>query len=275
MDSIADEQLDEVDLSAYALVIWSAGEESTTDEAISDAQQATLAAYLARGGKLIASGSEMLWDLDELGTASDHAFLDEVLGVRLLDDDGGTEVVFGDGPLADLSVDLGVERSGCYPVEWPDVYTSRHPTIAAYATGGAAAVSDGRIAMFGFPLECAGDEADRAAWFGALLPFMLPDWVEPEVPGDDGDGAGEGGDASDGASDGGADGGADGGLAGDGDSDAEDVDGGSGAPGKGVGIGGLGCSQAGGAPGWAALAGLAALALRTRRRPAARAPTPR
>ena len=49
----------------------------------------------------------------------------------------------------------------------------------------------------------------------------------------------------------------------------------SGAPGKGVGLGGLGCSQAAGAPGWAALAGLAALALRTRRRPAARAPTPR
>ena len=266
MDSIADEQLDEVDLSAYALVIWSAGEESTTDEAISDAQQATLAAYLAGGGKLIASGSEMLWDLDELGTASDHAFLDDVLGVRLLDDDGGTEVVFGDGPLADLSVDFGAERSGCYPVEWPDVYTSPHPTIATYATGGAAAVSDGRVAMFGFPLECAGDEADRAAWFGALLPFMLPDWVEPEVPGDDG-GAGDGGDATDG--------GADGGPAGDGGDGAEDVDGGSGAPGKGVGLGGLGCSQAGGAPEWAGLAGLVALALRTRRRPAARAPTPR
>lgn len=265
MDSIADEQLEAVELGAYPLLIWAAGEESTTDEAISDAQQAILRAYLEGGGKLIASGSEMLWDLDELGSASDHAFLDEVLGLRLLDDDSDSDVVFGEGPLAGLSVDFSPERSGCYPVEWPDVYTSAHPTLARYATGGPAGVGDGTVAAFGFPLECAGDEADRAAWFGALLPHMLPDWVEPELP-DGGDGGADGG-ASDGAADGADGGGADGGgLADDGGGGAE----GSGAPGKGVGLGGLGCSaprSAAGGPLGAALTllSLAAL-LRMRRR---------
>ena len=257
MDSIADERLDDVDLSAYPLVIWATGEESTTDEAISDAQQAVLADYLASGGKLIASGSEMLWDLDELGSASDHAFLDTVLGVRLLDDDGDSEVVFGEGPLEGLAADFSVEASGCYPVEWPDVYTSAHPTIATYATGGPAGVSDGRVAMFGFPLECAGDEDDRVAWFSALLPFMLPDWVAPELPDDGGgDGGGDGGAGVGGGGDGGDAGGAGG------------ADGAE-APGKGVGIDELGCRAVGGPLPSLLTMGLAALGLRRRRRPAA------
>ncbi|MFM2244038.1 MAG: hypothetical protein RL071_112, partial [Pseudomonadota bacterium] len=259
MDSVADEALDRVELSAYPLVIWAAGEESTLDEAISDAQQELLRAYVEGGGKLVLSGAEALWDLDELGSDADHAFLDEVLGVRIESDDAETEQVSGEGPLAGLSADFSPAASGCYPVEWPDVLASAHPVIARYATGGAAGVSDGQITHFGFPLECAGAEADRIAWFSALLPHLLPEWEAPEIADDGG-----GDDGGDGTADGSADGG--GGSGGGGSADAgagggeDDAADGGEAPGKGVGFGGCAHSPAAhGAAPIAALLGLLAL----------------
>jgi hypothetical protein len=204
-DSASDESLGDLDLSRYEIIIWAAGEESTTDEAISDAQQGTLRSWVADGGKLIVSGSEVLWDLDYLGTATDQAFVEEVLGVRLESDDSESYLVSGEGPLSGWSGDFSPAASGCYPNEWPDVYTSERTVVARYATGGIAGVSDGQVAAFGFPLECAGTETDRTSLFASLLPTLSPDWVDPG-PGEPDDGGEDGG--SDGASgDDGTDGG--------------------------------------------------------------------
>jgi MYXO-CTERM domain-containing protein len=145
------------------------------------------------------------------------------------------------------------------------VLASAHPVIARYATGGAAGVSDGQITHFGFPLECAGAEADRVAWFSALLPHLLPDWEAPEIADDGG-----GDDGGDGTADGSADGG--GGSGGGADAGAgggeDDVADGGEAPGKGVGFGGCAHTPAprGAAPVTALLGLLALPALRRGRR---------
>ncbi|MCB9532687.1 MAG: N-acetylmuramoyl-L-alanine amidase, partial [Myxococcales bacterium] len=94
-DFAADEALPNLDLDAYAVVIWAAGEESTADESFSDAQQTMLRDYVAQGGTLIASGSEVMWDLDERGSATDLAFATDVLGATFAADAAASTAVVG------------------------------------------------------------------------------------------------------------------------------------------------------------------------------------
>ena len=51
-----------VALTNYPIVIWACGNESTADESFSSAEQAKVAAFLAGGGNLFVSGSEIAWD---------------------------------------------------------------------------------------------------------------------------------------------------------------------------------------------------------------------
>ncbi|MEZ4319253.1 MAG: N-acetylmuramoyl-L-alanine amidase [Myxococcota bacterium] len=177
-DSIADEALPSVDLSAYDLVVWGAGEESTVDETFSDAQQATIRAFVDGGGALIASGSEVLWDLDNRGSTTDRAFASDVLGATFAADAAASTVVVGEGVLAGLNVDYG---NGRYPAEFADVLTPGSPVIARYNGGEVAGVLGGGVAFFGFPLDVIGDEAQRTAVFDALLTELIPDVEPPPV----------------------------------------------------------------------------------------------
>jgi hypothetical protein len=221
-DAVSDERLPELDLRRYRAIVWIAGEESSTDESFSTAQQELLAAYIADGGRLIASGSEILWDLDTLGSTADRAFAADVLGATLEEDDAGTEQVDGEGLLAGIPLHFGEADGAPYPNEYPDVLRSPHAVIARYDGGAVAAVLSETAALFGFPLDCVADEEARADAVGAVLAALVPDWTPPELPdGDTGeadpdsggggaDGAAEGGDPrpDSGAADGGAAGGA-------------------------------------------------------------------
>ena len=51
------------DLARYPKVVWCLGEESTADETFTYDEQQRLAAFLANGGALLASGAEIGWDL--------------------------------------------------------------------------------------------------------------------------------------------------------------------------------------------------------------------
>ncbi len=190
-DSVSDEQLESVDLEDYSLVIWVAGEESTADETFDADQQVQIRAFVEGGGAVWASGAEIGWDLDYRGDADDIAFANEVLGIGMDADDSNTSDVDGLGVLAGLLLDFGEDNGAPYPVEYPDVLSSEHDVIAAYASGETAAVLGERVAVFGFPFECIGDATVRNEVATRLLPLLVPDYTPPdldETPADDGGG---------------------------------------------------------------------------------------
>lgn len=201
-DAVADERLPELDLSRYRTIVWMAGEESSADEAFSTDQQALIRSWLEDGGTLVVSGSEVLWDLDALGSEADQAFAFEVLGATMAADDSGTSEVDGEDILAGLVLDFGEADGAAYPAEYPDVPASDGTVIARYAGGEPAAVLSSAVAFFGFPFENIGDEGARIDTMAALLPALVPDWTAPEIPGDtgtpDSGGGGDGGDGGDG-----------------------------------------------------------------------------
>ena len=181
-DGALDEALDSLDLEAYDLVIWGAGEESTVDESISHDQQRALRSYMASGGALFLSGAEVLWDLDANGDEEDRAFVTEVLQSWMASDDSGTDDVEPEGILAGIPpLDFGWSRGGLYPVEWADVLDSDHDVIARYGTGEVAGVLGPQIGLLGFPFETVADPLARDELMARVLPELLPGYVPPEV----------------------------------------------------------------------------------------------
>ncbi len=188
-DSVSDDAFVNLDLSPYDLIVWATGEESTHDETFSARQQELVRTFVENGGSLLASGAEILWDLDYNGTERDRLFAEEILGATMLDDDAVTTAVDGVGVLADLVLDFGEEQGAPYPVEYPDSMLSGRTMLAEYSGGEAAAVMGNRVALFGFPLDCIGDEGSREELVSRLLPILLPEGVEPDEcaePGDTG-----------------------------------------------------------------------------------------
>ncbi len=179
-DAIADERLSGIELDAYSVVVWIAGEESTADETFTRAQQDRLRSYVEDGGALWASGSEILWDLDYRGDADDQAFAAEVLGATMASDDAGTWQVDGSALLEGLTLDFSEDDGAPYAAEYPDVLTTSGEVLASYPGVGTAAALSGSVALFGFPFECIGDEDTRAELAARLLPALAPDYEAPE-----------------------------------------------------------------------------------------------
>ncbi len=172
-DSVEDEALPS--LGDYRVVVWATGEESTIDATFSDPQQALLASYVEGGGALWASGAEILWDLVEKGDSDEQAFARDVLGVDYASDDCDCTLARGTAILAGIDMDF----SAVYPVEFPDVLTTRGEVIATYPDGSAAAALTGRVALFGFPFEAMGDAAARADVAAGVLRALVPGYEPP------------------------------------------------------------------------------------------------
>lgn len=169
-------------LNGYETLVWSLGEESTVDETFSDAEQAVVTAWAAAGDgtrTLIASGSEVLWDLVEKGETSDVAFATNILGVAFGGDDAGTYVVAGIGAWAGLppiTVSDGSDgQYGSYNAEFLDILTplAGGQALLEYGTGGTAATwfagANHRTLLMGFPFEAVRPTTARAALANAIV----------------------------------------------------------------------------------------------------------
>ncbi len=164
----------EVTLGEYAAVIWLLGDESSSDQTFSAAEQSLVSAYLASGGRLIASGSEVAWDLGARGGGS--AFLSN-LGATYLADDAGATSARGTGALAAVASFAFGGPAALYAEDYPDALNaaSGAERILIYPDGrGAAAGVEGRSAVVGFPLELVEGDESRAAVVRALLDFVRP-----------------------------------------------------------------------------------------------------
>ena len=165
-------------LVAYDAIVWATGEEATTDESISAAEQALLADYLDGAGALFVSGAEVAWDLDPAGntlaTAADQAFSRTWLGASYVGDDAGTFVVEGSGIFAGRTHNqrLGFYSPGQIFVAYPDVLAPSADACLTYVGGAAVAAVcslEPAVVTFGFPFESIDSAADRAWVMGRVL----------------------------------------------------------------------------------------------------------
>lgn len=162
--------LRDVELATYRAVDWLAGEQTTG--ALSDPARAQLAELFAAGGKLLVSGSELVWALDQ----EDRNFLGDTLHVALAADDAESyDVMPLSGPFAALAPlsfrDVGF---GGYDASTPDALTPNAGAtpVLGYPGGAAAAVAWESGIVVGFPLELVQGDAERAALFDAAMTYF-------------------------------------------------------------------------------------------------------
>lgn len=188
-DGATDEavELGDVDLAPYVAVDWFLGEESYGDDPINAAARAAIGAYVAAGGRMFVSGSEVGWAMDWLGSDEERAFYNDVLRAIYVGDDAETwDVVGVEGPYGGVAtVHFGDPSPGSYDAEWPDQLDPGAGGAVAldYAggSGGHAAVTfrdgDARGVVFGFPFETIAGAERRAEVMARTLTFLE---IEPE-----------------------------------------------------------------------------------------------
>ncbi|MEK7677714.1 MAG: hypothetical protein AAB676_17940 [Verrucomicrobiota bacterium] len=172
-------------------MIWALGEESTTNKTFTGTEQSLLAAFMAGGGHLFVSGSEIAWDLDRsVGPSlADRAFLNNYLHAGLGGDANDDAATYSFTPAAGSifagdsggTFDDGTRTS--YNVDSPDVLMPMGAGALAalrYAggRGGAAALQydgssgGGKLVYFSFPFETITDPPVRAAYLFDVLRFF-------------------------------------------------------------------------------------------------------
>lgn len=179
-----------VNLNSYPVVIWACGAESTADETFSSSEQTTVSSFLANGGGLFVSGSDIAWDLSRSSgpTAGDRSFITNYLHARLASDANDDSQVYSVTPVVG-SVLAGKPGAtfdsgtlGIYAVRAPDILTPAGAGVVHalnYSGGGSAAAiqydgsaGGGRVVFFGFPFETIASESVRAQYMAAILPFL-------------------------------------------------------------------------------------------------------
>ncbi len=168
-----------VGLAGYALVDWFLGREGSIDRTFDVTEQQLLEAYLGAGGTLLASGTELGWDLE--ARAGGARFLNEVLGVAYVSDDGGASAVRGlaGGPFASVSTLTLSDGARSYAAESCDVLAPRGAAraVLGYEVAGAPTAGVGtplRTLVLGFPIEAVTDGARRAALLTSSVEFLSP-----------------------------------------------------------------------------------------------------
>ena len=169
------------DISPYPATVWSVGEESTADETFSTVEQGIVADYLDNGGALFATGSELGWDLDNLGSSADRQFFRQVLKQQYIADSAETFQSRGiDGQLYDGLDDLDFSGPPMI-INWPDVVEPVHGSEAVIeyvggigGIGGVVYNGEYRLASFGYPFESLNGASTRAEVMHRTLSFFLP-----------------------------------------------------------------------------------------------------
>jgi hypothetical protein len=189
-------------LSHYRIVDWILGEESTTNETFSSTEQTYVSTYLQQGGEFFTSGSEIGWDLDHLGSASDKNFYNNFFKASYVMDAPNNTAgscyaslaqplplsIFG---YADtVKFDNGTH--GTYNVNYPDVvaaanggvnslrYTSSSSDIACVHFAGmfSGGTKGGKTVCMGFPFETIYTVAGRDSVMKYILDFFYDSSVQ-------------------------------------------------------------------------------------------------
>ena len=116
-------EVDAISLADYDIVDWISGEEATATVSFSPAEQNAIKAYLEQGGRMFISGSEIGYDLQHAGNATDIHFYHNYFKADYISDDAQSYAVTGPGNgifsgLSGVNFDNGFH--GTYNVDYPD-----------------------------------------------------------------------------------------------------------------------------------------------------------
>lgn len=168
-----------ISLGDYDAVVWISGEESTVDDTLNSTEQTLMQNYLSSGGKLLISGAEIGWDLDNKNNG--RAFYNNQLHADYVSDDANTYDVQGvtGSIFAGLSFSFD-DGEIFYDAQFPDRISPLGGATTALnyvgGTGGGAAIQfDGgetKVVNFGFPFETITSASERAAVMDRVLEFF-------------------------------------------------------------------------------------------------------
>jgi hypothetical protein len=177
-----------INLNDYDTVIWILGEESDANDTFNATEQTKVEQFIAAGGNLFVTGSEIAWDLDQLNNG--RTFYESTLKGNYVADSAGTytAVPIGGSIFAGLG-NIGFSNGAAfssldgqvYNVNSADVISPQPGAVAAlnYANGsGAAGIQvagtggRGSVVLFGFPFETITTAANRAAVIDRVFDFF-------------------------------------------------------------------------------------------------------
>ncbi|MDD5582876.1 MAG: T9SS type A sorting domain-containing protein [Candidatus Marinimicrobia bacterium] len=175
---------EKISLMDYPDVFWNVGDESTIDETFSNQEQELIKEYLQQGGRFAATGSEIGWDLDNKGSASDKDFIHNYLKAAYdVDDAGKGPVKILTGVYQDNYIDFDDGSHGIYEEDYPDgirpinggvaflEYQSNSSYVAGVSFQGVVpnGTSECRTALVGFPFETVWDKEHQLKVMATLL----------------------------------------------------------------------------------------------------------
>jgi len=174
-----------ISLNEFDAVFWILGDESVGDETFSDPEQTLVKNYLKQGGKLFVSGSEIAWDLDSKGSASDKDFIHNYLCASYNQDDSQSYNVLGvTGVFNNLTIQYDDGTHGIYEENYPDAFNTSNNSqaILKYDNDKIAAVAKtgifpggsetGSVILTGFPFETIYDESQQMDFAGRILNYF-------------------------------------------------------------------------------------------------------
>jgi hypothetical protein len=176
-----------LNLTDYDTLIWILGEESAVDHTFDATEQKLIEEFIAGGGNLFVSGSNIAFDLDE--KEGGREFCRKTLCMKYVNDDANTNRMTGASGTVFDGISSGFDDAKqfydgeqFYEVESPDCITPEigAMTAAHYANDapGAAAVQiprgagRGGVVVMGFPFETITTAHIRAALMKNVLKYF-------------------------------------------------------------------------------------------------------
>jgi hypothetical protein len=171
-----------VNLADYSSVVWILGEESTANRTFDATEQTKVEQFIAAGGNLFVTGSEIGWDLDNANKG--RAFYETTLKGNYLADSANSYSVNSVSGTIFSGLNFSFDNGTLfYNSEFADVIVPQAgaQTVLNYASGAGGAgiqvtgaLGRGNIVMFGFPFETITTAANRAAVMDRVLDFFYP-----------------------------------------------------------------------------------------------------
>lgn len=181
-------------LNEYHMLVWAAGDDSSTDDALNATEVTNLSAYLQGGGRLFLSGNEVAYDLARAGRpAADVAFVNNYLKATYGEDSSGNYDLVGTGSVQFGTAEFSFGGAGAgYLPGFPDVIAPANgsETVLRYGNNKVAGVAysgtfgsgslPGRVMFIGFGFETLDGDADRADFMRRIFRSMAPEHAQPD-----------------------------------------------------------------------------------------------
>ncbi len=171
-----------IGLGNYSIVDWIAGEDQSPDTALKASDQIALTNFMNGGGSLFMSGSEVGYDLTNIGGT---AFYNNTLHATYVADNGDVNHAYVITPLAGSilsglgSISFDDSTHGTYNVNYPDAFNPRAGASQTLVYNGGASAgiqydsgTCSHLVYFGVPFESIYPAAVRHAVMSRVMGYL-------------------------------------------------------------------------------------------------------